>query len=138
MGPLGLEQSQLLLHAIIVARQLQCGKVVWPICVGSDHRMVGEAVERAGLAAAASELPSARGKGAAAGAGSVMIDLPLVDLTAEKLVEVVDDCAGPLGAFWPCEGDAEEPCGECPECRRWAGAFAEAGVGWPWAAAAAL
>ena len=43
--PLGLEQSQLLLHAIIVARQLQCGKVVWPICVGSDHRTVGEAVE---------------------------------------------------------------------------------------------
>lgn len=126
--PGGLYQSHLLLHAIITARQLHCAKIVWPIAVGPDPGQVGEAVERAGLAVAAAELPSAAG-------GAAMIDLPLVDLTDEKLVELVDDCGGPAGAFWPCEGDAERPCGQCPECRRWEGAFGAVGIRWPWVAA---
>ena len=70
-----------------------------------------------------------------ASARRLVIDLPLVDLTDERLVDLADDGGAPMRAFQPCSasgGSTATPCEQCDGCRRWHAAFDAAGVAWPW------
>jgi len=155
----GLWQALMLVQAAIVARHRACEKIIWPVQVGPDAARVSELVDRA-LAVAeladATADAAARPGGASASrpGGSLIIDLPLVDLADEQVVDLADDCGAPLRAFWPCEsvtghapsgggggaggqapsGGGGEPCGACGGCDRWRRAFHECGLPWPWAA----
>jgi hypothetical protein len=137
-----LAQSHGLLHAMIVARQLKCPKVIWPILTGPDHVRMGEVVNRAAAVAGLDEIrlvddqksPKAGQRGDSPVGPQTVIDLPVVDLTDAQLVEVLEDSGGPLGGFWPCERGPNKPCGRCSECNRWLRAFDEAEVAWPWTA----
>ena len=94
--------------------------------LGPEAQRVTEAVDRANQVAA---LAATGGE-----PSSLVVDLPLIDLTDPQVVDLADDTGAPLRAFWPCERAGPEPCGSCPGCTRWLGAFREAGVTWPWSA----
>jgi len=160
----GLWQALMLVQAAIIARHRACEKIIWPVQVGPDAARVSELVDRAlavaelaDATAAADAAARPAGASAARPGGSLVIDLPLVDLADEQVVDLAEDCGAPLRAFWPCESaggqapsgggghtasgcDGEtasgggEPCGACGGCDRWQRAFHECGLPWPWAA----
>ena len=125
--PPGLYQAHLLLQASVMAQQLDCPKIIWPHVVGPDPKRVGEAVDRANQIAGLADRGASK--------PSLVIELPLVDLTDQQIVDLTDDTGAPLWGFWPCETDGSEPCGSCHQCRRWVVAFEQDEVAWPWAAA---
>jgi 7-cyano-7-deazaguanine synthase in queuosine biosynthesis len=116
------------MQATIVARQEGCQRIVWPIQVGPDPERMGIYVE---ITASLTEIADLEG----GAAGSISIDLPLLDLDDRQVVDLSDDCGASMDGFWPCEAGGSEPCGECPTCRRWRHAFESAAVPWPWMAA---
>jgi len=116
--------SELLLQALAVAERMGCARIIWPHQVGPAFEQIGPVVERVATLAS---LP-----GMAEGREPVPIDLPLVDLTDEQVVELADDSGASLRAFWPCGSGEAQPCGGCDGCRRWADAFEQVGVAWPW------
>ena len=126
-----LARSVQLLCAVSEAVRSGCSRIVWPIQLGSGPTRICLAVEQANMVIALAEIGSP--------ATSLMIDLPLVDLGESQIVDLAVD-QGVLGqAFWPCEtGSADRPCGACPGCRRWAGAFETQGRPWPRAATSAI
>jgi hypothetical protein len=115
--------------AAAVAVRQGCPAILWPRQVGPDPDLIGQAVLRANLVA---DFVQVGAPGQAA--RKLVIDLPLVDLTDARLVELAEDGGAPMRAFGPCDsGRAVEPCGKCDGCRRWHEAFDAAGVVWPWA-----
>lgn len=136
----GLAQACLLLHAAAHAGRLACTRIVWPLQIGPDPALVGEAVERAAMVCELAGLGSGHGgRGELANPADfagLTIDLPVVDLTDKQCADLAEDCGAPLACFWPCSQAGAEPCHQCPGCRRWRTAFDEAGVGWPWQAVA--
>lgn len=125
---LALKEADLLLAALIAATESGCQKVVWPKQVGPDPKQICIAVERANLVVALAETGQT--------ASSLMIDLPLVDLSEKQIVDLGDNQGMLDQSFWPCEGGQKAPCGKCIDCRRWAKGFESAGQPWPWAAVA--
>ena len=126
--PVGLYFAHLLLHAVTLTTQLGARKIVWPHQVGPEAQLVTEAVDRANQVAA---LAATGGQ-----PSSLVVDLPLIDLSDPQVVDLADDTGAPLRAFWPCQRDGPEPCESCRGCTRWRGAFREADVAWPWSAVA--
>jgi len=120
----GPRQGLLLLTALSLAQDLGCAKLVWPVHGGNDPERIGRSVA---LAQLASEMAETDHDGSA-----VAVSLPVVDLSDEQLVDLADDLSVPIQDFWPCERTAEHPCGSCPECVRWMGAFEQLGLPWPW------
>lgn len=125
---MALKEAELLLAAAIAASESGCQKVVWPKQVGPDPKQICIAVERANLVVALAETGQTT--------SSLMIDLPLVDLSEKHIVDLGDDQGMLDQSFWPCEGGQKTPCGNCNDCRRWAKGFEVAGQPWPWAAVA--
>ncbi len=125
---LALKEADLLLAAAIAATDAGCQKVVWPKQVGSDPKQICIAVERANLVVALAETGQT--------ANTLMIDLPLVDLSEKQIVDLGDDQGMLDQSFWPCDSGQKAPCGTCIDCRRWAKGFEAAGQPWPWAAIA--
>lgn len=125
--PSGMYQAQLLMGAAILARQFDCRTITWPHHVGPHYEPVAAAMERADLVAGLSGTDSGE---------EVAIDLPLVDLTDAQLVDLAEDQALPMRAWWPCEHSRPGPCGQCASCRRWQAAFEQAAAPWPWASVA--
>ena len=123
---LALKEADLLLAASIAATEAGCQKVVWPKQVGPDPKQICIAVERANLVVALAETGQT--------SSSLMIDLPLVDLSEKQIVDLGDDQGMLDQSFWPCEGGQKTPCGRCIDCSRWSKGFEEAGQPWPWAA----
>jgi hypothetical protein len=125
-----LDDACVLMRAAAAADRLGCSKILWPRQVGPDAERIGQAVQRASLVADVVQV----------GAGGtstrrLVIDLPLVDLTDERLVDLADDGGAPMRAFQPCTangGSTATPCERCDGCRRWQAAFDAAGVAWPW------
>jgi hypothetical protein len=132
MPPLAeLYQAMILIQAITIARQLNCCRVIWPRQVGPDFERMGELVNRASLISEiTAEGPDGIGPG---------IELPLVDLTDEHLVDLLEESGSPMDLFWPCESGDSGPCSAdraCRGCGRWQAAFEAMGTPWPWAAVA--
>ncbi len=125
---IALKEADLLLAAVIAAAEAGCQKVVWPKQVGADPKQICSAVERANLVIALTETGQT--------ASTLMIDLPLIDLSEKQIAELGDDQGMLDQSFWPCQGGQKAPCGTCIDCRRWAKGFEAAGQPWPWAAVA--
>lgn len=125
-----LAATRVLTEAAFAARALGCARVLDPTQVGPDHTAVGEALNRAMAVTRLLEYTGAE--------RSLVIDLPLVDLTDAELIELADDAGAPLDQCWPCANSSDQPCASCPECERWQRAFEELGVPWPWKAALAV
>lgn len=125
---IALMEADLLLAAAIAATEAGCQKVVWPKQVGPDPKQICIAVERANLVVALTETGQTT--------STLMIDLPLVDLSEKQIVDLGDDQGMLDQSFWPCDSGQKAPCGTCIDCRRWARGFQEAGQPWPWAAIA--
>lgn len=134
--PSDLYQAALLLQAAAMARQLRCARIIWSKQVGPDFERMGEIVDRANLVADLAGYADSPSGGGGAGRGGILIDLPLVDLTDEHLVDLIDESGGPRELFWPCEAGNDAPCGACGGCVRWHGAFDAMGLPWPWTMAA--
>ncbi len=130
--PSELAQSHTLLESLVLAQQLSCSKIIWPLQVGPDFPALGVAVDRANTMAALIDGGALFAVSGGSQTAAPIIDLPVVDLTDPQLVEILADCGGPLGMFWPCQTDQDEPCGTCLNCRRWHNAYEAAGVDWPW------
>ena len=127
-----LDDACVLMHVVAVADRMGCPMILWPRQVGPDAEAVGRAVLRANLVADVVEVGA--GPGAA---GRLAIDLPLVDLTDHRLVELAEEGGAPMRAFWPCDSGGSpprHPCHGCEGCRRWTSAFETAGSPWPWTA----
>ena len=130
-----LDDACVLMRAAAAADRLGCSKILWPRQEGPDADRIGQAVQRANLVADVVQV----------GAGGtstrrLVIDLPLVDLTDERLVDLADEGGAPMRAFQPCSaggGTTTAPCERCDGCRRWRAAFDAAGVAWPWIPAGA-
>ncbi|MCZ6835779.1 MAG: 7-cyano-7-deazaguanine synthase [Planctomycetota bacterium] len=127
--PAELYQAMVLIQGAAIARQLKCDRIIWPRQVGPDFERMGELVDRASQIA---DLASGGKEDK-----KIVIDLPLVDLTDEYMVDLIEEAAGPLELFWPCDEGGAAPCGECRSCQRWQGAFEAMGVAWPWVGAMA-
>lgn len=130
-----LDDACVLMRAAAAADRLGCLKILWPRQVGPDADRIGEAVQRANLVADVVQV----GVGGSA-AGRLVIDLPLVDLTDERLVDLAEEGGAPMRGFQPCSaggGTTAQPCEQCSGCRRWRAAFDAAGVAWPWTAVSA-
>ena len=126
-----LDDACVLWRSAALAVRRGCPAIVWPRQVGPDPDRIGHAVLRANLVA---DFVQVGAPGDAA--WELVIDLPLVDLTDDRLVELADEGGAPMRAFRPCEsgrGPAAVPCEQCDGCRRWRSAFDAAGVAWPWA-----
>jgi len=124
----GLGEGLMLVRAAAAAISRGCGMVVWPAQVGPDSGRITAAVERATLVGELAGI---------GGAGTLTIDVPLIDLDDRQVLDLADDGGAPLTAFWPCDRGGPEPCRGCLGCSRWQEAFAEAGMPWPWEAARA-
>jgi hypothetical protein len=135
-APVELYQAAMLLQAAAIARQLECARIVWPRQIGPDFERMAEIVDRASLVSELAGIGRTAARGAP-GDPADAIDLPLVDLTDEHLVDLIDEAGAPFELFWPCERTVEAPCGECGGCQRWSGAFEAMGLPWPWAAVSA-
>jgi len=125
-----LDDACVLMRAAAAADRLGCSKIVWPRQVGPHADRIGQAVQRASLVAEVVQV----GAGGTS-ARRLVIDLPLVDLTDERLVDLADEGGAPMRAFQPClQGGPvnAHPCEQCDGCRRWQAAFDAAGVTWPW------
>ncbi len=127
--PTGMYQAQMLMGAAIIARQFNCRRIVWPHHVGPDSDAVAAAMERADLVSGLTDVEDETGE-------ELAIDLPIVDLTDEQLVDLAEDQALPMRAWWPCEHSRPGPCDACASCQRWHAAFERAAVPWPWASVA--
>lgn len=123
--PVELHQVSMLIQASTIANQLKCSRIIWPKQVGPDFEQMGELMDRANL------VVDLAGNGDLGRGPS--IDLPLVDLTDEHLVDLLEESGCPLDLFWPCDGGESSPCGACRGCTRWIAAFEVMGVSWPWA-----
>ncbi len=125
-----MDDACVLMHVVATADRMACPMILWPRQVGPDADAVGRAVLRANLVVDVVEV------GAGPGAvGRLAIDMPLVDLTDHRLVELAEEGGAPMRAFWPCDSGgrpARQPCHACEGCRRWASAFETAGSPWPW------
>ncbi len=131
-GATDLAEMCLLVRAAAVACGAGCSRVVSCRQLGPDPGPVAQAAERAVLVGALAQV------GCAPGAGErLVVELPVADLADAQLADLAEELGAPMRAFWPCSGAAERPCGRCEDCRRWTGAFREAGVPWPWAESAA-
>ncbi|GEM_PF-2536127 len=126
-----LDDACVLMRAAAAADRLGCSKILWPRQVGPNADRIGQAVQRANLVADVVQV----GAGGAATC-RLVIDLPLVDLTDQRLVDLADEGGAPMRAFQPCSaadgGTTATPCERCDGCRRWRAAFDAAGVAWPW------
>ncbi len=125
-----LDDACVLMRAAAAADRLGCSKILWPRQVGPDADRIGQAVQRANLVADVVQV----GAGGTA-SRRLVIDLPLVDLTDQRLVDLADEGGAPMRAFQPCReggGTIAPPCEQCDGCRRWRAAFDAAGVAWPW------
>ena len=120
-----LYRSHVLFAAAAVAIELNCTKVVWPLSAGDTSSELSVEVDRASLVQSLLELGVDQSR--------VFIDLPLVDLSDRKLLELADDSGLPMAQFWPCEKAGARPCGTCMGCQRWQHAFRDIGIPWPWA-----
>ncbi len=125
-----LDDVCVLMRAAATADRLGCSKILWPRQEGPNADRIGQAVQRASLVADVVQV-------GAGGTSSrrLVIELPLVDLTDERLVDLADEGGAPMRAFQPClNGGATlaHPCEQCDGCRRWRAAFDAAGVAWPW------
>jgi hypothetical protein len=125
-----LDDACVLMRAAAAADRLGCSKILWPRQVGPDADRIGQVVQRASLVADVVQV-------GADGASTrrLVIDLPLVDLTDQRLVDLADEGGAPMRAFQPCSADGGStaiPCERCDGCRRWRAAFDAAGVAWPW------
>ena len=69
-------------------------------------------------------------------AAVVGFEVPLLDLTPAQVLDLTANLGAPLGASWPCEEDAEQPCGSCASCQLWIEASRASGRPLPWAGAA--
>ncbi len=130
-----LDDACVLMRAAAAADRLGCSKILWPRQVGPDAERIGQAVQRANLVADVVQV-------GAGGTSSrrLVIELPLVDLTDERLVDLAEEGGAPMRAFQPClDGGAtfSHPCEQCDGCRRWRAAFDAVGVVWPWIPVAA-
>ncbi len=126
-----LDDACVLWRAAALAVRRGCTAIVWPRQVGPDPDLIGHAVLHANLVADFVQVgapgPAAR---------KLVIDLPLVDLTDARLVDLAEEGGAPMRAFGPCDagrGSAAGPCERCDGCRRWRSAFDAAGAVWPWA-----
>ena len=126
----GVEQSEMLLHAVAAAGQTGCRRIVWPIVAGTEYEAIAPLVDRAESIAALARIGPMP--------VDLTIDLPFVDLTDHQIVDLLDESGAPWDRFWPCERGGDAPCGTCSECRRWRGAFQHVGLPWPWEPAAAV
>ena len=127
-----LDDACVLMRAAAAADRLGCSKILWPRQEGPDADRIGQAVQRANLVADVVQI----GAGGTS-ARRLEIDLPLVDLTYQRLVDLADEGGAPMRAFQPCSaggGSTTAPCERCDGCRRWRAAFDAAGVAWPWRA----
>ena len=125
-----LDDACVLMRAAATADRLGCSKILWPRQVGPHADRIGQAVQRANLVAEVVQV----GAGGTS-ARRLVIDLPLIDLTDERLVDLADEGGAPMRAFQPClqgGGTIAHPCEQCDGCRRWRAAFDAAGVPWPW------
>ena len=113
----GMARSIELLLAIAHAREHRCRRVIWPvICDGSIDAMF-EVTERATLVTRLAWLdpPGEEGEfqrsGGEEAAGSVRVETPFADLTAEQIAEMASDLDAPVqAAWWPSTaGTAVEP-----------------------------
>ena len=125
-----LDDACVLMRAAAAADRLGCSKIIWPRQEGPNAERIGQVVQRANLVADVVQV-------GAGGSSSrrLVIELPLVDLTDERLVDLADEGGAPMRAFQPClvgGGTSDHPCEQCDGCRRWRAAFDAAGVTWPW------
>ena len=124
-----LDRNVSLLSAAVAAMKLGCPRMVWPTQIGSSSSRICQAVERANLVIALTQIGGRK--------NSLMIDLPLIDLGEAQIVDIAQEQGVLELPFWPCEsGSAKVPCGGCRGCRRWTVGFETRGQPWPWAAEA--
>lgn len=90
--------ASLLLHALELAVDHRCERVIWPICVGDDlealHRVTEQAALVTELAALDKYLVS---NGSLTG---IRVFTPLADLDSDGLAELATDLDAPLEACW--------------------------------------
>lgn len=65
---------------------------------------------------------------------NVSLFFPLLDLSAQQVLDVAFDLAAPFQAAWPCTQSGATPCGACQECLVWHAAAKDLGRTWPWGA----
>ena len=90
--------ASLLLHAIEIAADHRCERVIWPICVGEDLEALHRVTEQAALV---TEL-TALDQGLYSGGNSACVRLftPLADLDPDGLAELAIDLDAPMEACW--------------------------------------
>lgn len=116
-----------LVDATATALALGCRRVIWPVRIGPAYANLATLVERIdcvlSMASVGCDEPP------------LVIQTPLLELTAEQVVDLADDQNLPVDAtpptWWPCATDDLEPCGSCATCVMWRDAFDACGVPWP-------
>lgn len=109
-------RSATLMAAALEAHRFGATRVVDPVMVEGDPETMAREVERAQLVEGLLESDGIR----------IVLDQPLVDLTAAQVAVLAIDQGLPAALAWVCDEDASRPCGGCDRCRHWAGAFADA------------
>ena len=93
-----LSVASLLLHAVEIAADHRCERVIWPIRVGDDLQALHRVTEQAALVtelAALDESLCLDGE-----SGAIRVFTPLADLDADGLDELASDLDAPLEACW--------------------------------------
>ncbi|MFG0256471.1 MAG: 7-cyano-7-deazaguanine synthase [Phycisphaerales bacterium JB043] len=106
----GLELSRMLMSAGSVASERGCDRVIWATCHGEDVEGMSRDVDRARLIEHVWNLDMTGDE------PSLLLELPLVDLTLPQLADLAIDLEVPLDACWDCLGDNDQTCGACPGC----------------------
>ncbi|HWB21171.1 MAG TPA: hypothetical protein VG711_12805 [Phycisphaerales bacterium] len=137
-------ETQHLVAAALLARELRSIRLVYPRQIGLEFPTVAQAIDAAQrVAKAVNEMGNAPWQGAPIArtlksfsdvstdkpsSQGLEIDLPVADLTDSRLVELAAEIVDDLD-FWPCVSAGPGTCGECQGCRRWLPALAAIDAG---------
>ncbi len=118
--------SKILVLAAESAVALGCRQIVWPIHLGDGgFEVQAQATELYGVLGHLFDL-------AGMGEQGLRIEMPFVDLTDVRLIDLAARGDAAIRACWWCVHGVNEPCGGCDGCRRWERGFKDAGITNPW------
>lgn len=92
-----LSVASLLLHAVEMAADHRCERVIWPISVGGDLEALHRVTEQAALVTELAGLDQALHT---SGGEAIRVFTPLADLDSDGLAELATDLDAPLEACW--------------------------------------
>lgn len=113
-----------LVEAATVAISRGCRRLVWPVWGRGDLNSMADAVERGQIVEALFNNTQA--------GDQILIDLPVVDLTAKQVLQLLVDTGMPIDLGWPCLAEGNHICGLCQGCQDWLPAVESVGLPVPW------